>query len=95
MKASELLTALTLPQKKQNLQGIAQYHKQRMLPITRIQQQEIGLVFISEIRTAPLSMKDLLTILMTHRRLSLYLQTPHNEVKPIYGFKEQDQQIIL
>lgn len=94
MKASELLTALTLPQKMQTYQGIAQENQQKRLPITQIRQEEHGLVFRSLPGQAPLAMKDLLTILMTHRRLSLYLETKTGQ-QPIYGFKEQDDQIIL
>lgn len=95
MKARELLTALTLPQKKQIYQGIGQLEKQKFIPITQIKLQEIGLVFVTNPGQAPLTIKDLLTILMTHRGLSLYLQTPNKELKPIYGFKEQEQQILL
>lgn len=94
MKASELLTALTLPQKKQTYQGIARFEEQKLLPITQIRQENQGLVFCSIAGQAPLTMKDLLTILMTHRRLSLYLETK-NGTQPIYGFKEQGNQIIL
>lgn len=94
MKASELLTALTLPQKKQTYQGIAHFEEQKLLPITQIQKENQGLVFCSITGQAPLAMKDLLTILMTHRRLSLYLETK-NGTQPIYGFKEQGNQIIL
>lgn len=94
MKASELLTALTLPQKKQTYQGIAQLDQQNLLPITQIRQEGDKLVFRSLPGQAPLAMKDLLTILMTHRRLALYLETKATK-QPIYGFKERDNQIIL
>lgn len=91
MKASELLTALTLPQKckptKESLRKSA-----KRLPITQIRQEERGLVF-ALFPGKPLAMKDYWLFDDPSPPVPLF-ETKTGQ-QPIYSFKEQDDQIIL
>lgn len=94
MRASELLTALTLPSQGQELQQLLLSINGTPKPCSGIDYQGDRLILIADNNQLPLPMPKLLTALMTHRPLYLFYMED-NALQPIYGFKEEGNALIL
>lgn len=94
MRASELLTALTLPTQGQNYQGLVISRDQRRFPCSRVRQTEDQLILIADSDYPPLPLQKIVVALMTHRPL-LLMTYAEDVFLPIYGFKEEANQLIL
>ncbi|MGX7131755.1 hypothetical protein [Enterococcus songbeiensis] len=94
MRASELLTTLSLNPKNEDYIGIY-FMKKNVIPFTTIKiDQEGQLIFFSEKGKAPLSMKELLLTLMKNKRRQL-LFWDGTTTKKIYGIREEDNKIVV
>ena len=94
MRARDLLTALTTTT-QQEYQGIYLSRKETLVPFTKIAQDASGnLILFFEPNRPPLSIKELYTSLMLHKNLPL-LYWDGEERQKVYGFREEDRQIIL
>lgn len=95
MQAKDLLTAITLSPSRQAYQTIAFQQKNKRVPFTSIETDAHGdLILFAEPNKQPLSMKVLLTKLMTNRSRTLRYWDGQ-ERRAIYGFKEDHQQLII
>lgn len=94
MRASELLTAITLPTQGQAYQGLLISRESRQLPCSQIRQTDGQLIFIADNNLPPLPLTKIVIALMTHR--SFILMTYAEELfLPVYGFKETADALIL
>ncbi len=94
MRARELLTALTIPSQGQAYQYLLHQQGGKTVKITSIHPQEKLLLFSYEEQKPPLAMRELLISLMTHRNLPLYFWDG-KQAQPIYGFKEEQDAVII
>lgn len=94
MRASELLTALTLPSQDQELRQIQISVAGSLRPCSRVDYQAEQLILVADSSRPPLSMTKLVTLLMTHRRYQLFY-SDGKHTAAVYGFKEEKNNLIL
>lgn len=95
MQAKELLTALTISPTEEGYQEIVFQKGAQQIPFTTLEIDDHGdLILFHEAKKTPLSMRELLTKLMTNRSRRIRYWDGQ-ERRPIYGFKEEKQRIIL
>lgn len=95
MQAKDLLTAITISPAGTEYQVIAYQQNKRTIPFTSLETDAHGdLILFTEANKQPLPMKELLTKLMTNRSRQLRYWDGQ-ERRPIYGFKEEKNQLII
>jgi hypothetical protein len=94
MRARDLLTALTITTQKE-YQGIYLKQETSLIPFTTITKDSSeNLLLFSEPNQPALPIKELYTYLMLNKHSPLIYWNGESW-QPVYGFREENQQIIL
>lgn len=94
MRATELLTILSVDFQHDVIQDIKVERQNKILPIGKIEQREGYLVLMAvEENMKPLETKEIVTMLMLNKPLQLVKMAENTE--PIYGCRVVDQSLVL
>ncbi|MBF8807870.1 MAG: hypothetical protein IC227_05330 [Enterococcus lacertideformus] len=95
MRAADLLTLITNSPTKNEYHGVYLSDHDKIQPLTSIKMTENNqcVLFFTD-NTKPLSMNELLLFLMKNREKELLYQK-EQEIFPLYGLKETNNQLLI
>lgn len=94
MRATDLLTILSIDLKAETVKEIQLAFGEQLKPVGQIGSANERLVLVATEGNQPaVEMKEIITQLMLHKHLKLYKQ--QQDPVPIYGCREDKQRLIL
>lgn len=94
MRATDLLTILSIDLKDERVKEIQLAFGNQLKPVGQLVSDKERLILIAaQEKQAPIEMKEIITQLMLHKHFKLYKQ--QQDTDPIYGCREENKILII